>query len=37
MLLAAINGSGIMSERLAGRSLAVTLLADALATGASVL
>jgi hypothetical protein len=35
MLLAAVNGSGIMAERLAGGSVAVTLLADTLPTGAT--
>jgi glycerol uptake facilitator-like aquaporin len=37
MLLATIVGSGIMAERLAGGSIAVALLANAIATGAGLL
>src|SRR5438552_1231571 len=37
MLLAAIVGSGIMGERLAGGNIAVALLANALATGAALM
>ena len=37
MLLAAVVGSGIMAERLAGGNVAVALLANALATGAALL
>lgn len=36
MLLAAVVGSGIMAERLAGGNLALTLLANAVATGAAL-
>jgi glycerol uptake facilitator-like aquaporin len=36
LLLAAVVGSGIMGERLAGGNLAITLLANALATGAAL-
>ncbi len=36
MLLAAVIGSGIMGERLAGGNVAVTLLANTLATGAAL-
>jgi len=36
MLLAAVVGSGIMGERLAGGNVAVALLANALATGAAL-
>src|SRR5216684_3536069 len=36
LLLAAIVGSGIMGERLAGGNVAVALLANALATGATL-
>lgn len=36
MLLAAVVGSGIMGERLAGGNVAVALLANALATGAGL-
>ena len=36
MLLAAVVGSGIMAERLAGGNVAVALLANALATGAAL-
>lgn len=36
MLLAAVVGSGIMAERLAGGSVAVALLANAIATGAAL-
>ena len=35
-LLAAVVGSGIMAERLAGGNMAVALLANALATGAAL-
>ena len=34
LLLAAVVGSGIMGERLAGRNVALTLLANTLTTGA---
>jgi glycerol uptake facilitator-like aquaporin len=34
LLLAAVVGSGIMGERLAGGSVAIALLANSLATGA---
>ena len=34
-LLAAVVGSGIMAERLAGGNLAIALLANTLATGAA--
>jgi glycerol uptake facilitator-like aquaporin len=37
MLLAAIVGSGIMAERLAGGNMAVALLANTIATGAALL
>jgi glycerol uptake facilitator-like aquaporin len=37
MLLAAVVGSGIMAERLAGGNVAVALLANTLATGAALL
>ena len=37
LLLAAVVGSGIMGERLAGGNVAVTLLANTLATGAALL
>ena len=37
MLLAAVVGSGIMGERLAGGNVAIALLANALATGAALL
>src|SRR6516164_5800869 len=37
MLLIAVVGSGIMGERLAGGSVALALLANALATGAALL
>ncbi|HXD31892.1 MAG TPA: MIP/aquaporin family protein [Pyrinomonadaceae bacterium] len=37
MLLAAIVGSGIMGERLAGGNLAIALLANTIATGAALL
>jgi glycerol uptake facilitator-like aquaporin len=36
MLLAAVVGSGIMGERLAGGNMAITLLANTLATGAAL-
>lgn len=36
LLLAAVVGSGIMAERLAGGNVALTLLANALATGAAL-
>jgi len=36
MLLAAVVGSGIMAERLAGGNVAIALLANALATGAAL-
>jgi glycerol uptake facilitator-like aquaporin len=36
MLLAAVVGSGIMAERLAGGNVAVTLLANTIATGAAL-
>jgi len=36
MLLAAVVGSGIMGERLAGGNVAVALLANAFATGAAL-
>src|ERR1700694_5302201 len=36
MLLAAVVGSGIMGERLAGGNMAVVLLANTLATGAAL-
>jgi glycerol uptake facilitator-like aquaporin len=36
MLLAAVVGSGIMGERLAGGNIAIALLANALATGAAL-
>ncbi len=36
MLLAAVVGSGIMAERLAGGNLAIALLANAIATGAAL-
>src|SRR5277367_887008 len=36
MLLAAIVGSGIMAERLAGGNVAIALLANTLATGATL-
>lgn len=36
MLLAAVVGSGIMGERLAGGNVAITLLANTLATGAAL-
>ena len=36
MLLAAVIGSGVMGERLAGGNLAITLLANTLATGAAL-
>ena len=36
MLLAAVVGSGIMGERLAGGNVAITLLANAIATGATL-
>jgi glycerol uptake facilitator-like aquaporin len=36
MLLAAVVGSGIMGERLAGGSVALTLLANSIATGAAL-
>ena len=36
MLLAAVVGSGIMGERLAGGNLGVALLANTLATGAAL-
>src|SRR5919202_1502564 len=36
LLLAAVVGSGIMGERLAGGNLAVALLANAIATGAAL-
>ena len=36
MLLAAVIGSGIMGERLAGGNVAITLLANTLATGAAL-
>jgi glycerol uptake facilitator-like aquaporin len=36
LLLAAVVGSGIMGERLAGGNLAITLLANTLATGAAL-
>ncbi|HET9010957.1 MAG TPA: aquaporin, partial [Gemmatimonadaceae bacterium] len=35
-LLAAVVGSGIMGERLAGGNVAIALLANALATGAAL-
>jgi len=34
MLLAAVVGSGIMGERLSGGNVAITLLANSIATGA---
>src|SRR5881409_2905275 len=37
MLLAAVVGSGIMGERLAGGNVAITLLANSVATGALLL
>ena len=37
MLLAAVVGSGIMGERLAGGNVAIALLANALATGAALI
>ena len=37
LLLAAVVGSGIMAERLAGGNAAVALLANAVATGAALL
>ena len=37
MLLAAIVGSGIMAERLAGGNVAVALLANTIATGAALI
>jgi glycerol uptake facilitator-like aquaporin len=37
MLLAAVIGSGVMGERLAGGNVAITLLANTLATGAALL
>jgi glycerol uptake facilitator-like aquaporin len=37
LLLAAVVGSGIMGERLAGGSIAMTLLANSIATGAALL
>src|SRR5882724_2720893 len=37
MLLAAVVGSGIMGERLAGGNLAIALLANTVATGAALL
>ncbi len=37
MLLAAVVGSGIMAERLAGGSVAVALLANTIATGAALI
>src|ERR1700704_3427719 len=36
MLLAAVVGSGIMGERLAGGNVAITLLANTIATGATL-
>ena len=36
MLLAAVVGSGIMGERLAGGNVAIALLANTLATGAAL-
>jgi glycerol uptake facilitator-like aquaporin len=36
MLLAAVVGSGIMAERLAGGNAALTLLANTIATGAAL-
>jgi hypothetical protein len=36
LLLAAIVGSGIMGERLAGGNVAIALLANSIATGASL-
>ena len=36
LLLAAVVGSGIMGERLAGGNVAVALLANTLATGAAL-
>ncbi len=36
MLLAAVVGSGIMGERLAGGSVAAALLANTIATGAAL-
>src|ERR1700716_1688590 len=36
MLLAAVVGSGIMGERLAGGNVAIVLLANTLATGAAL-
>ncbi|MEP6705639.1 MAG: aquaporin family protein, partial [Acidobacteriota bacterium] len=36
MLLAAVVGSGIMAERLASGNVAVTLLANTVATGAAL-
>ena len=37
MLLAAIVGSGIMGERLAGGNVAIALMANVIATGAAIL
>src|SRR3979409_767253 len=37
MLLAAVAGSGVMGERLAGGNAAIALLANTLATGAALL
>jgi len=37
MLLAAVVGSGVMGERLAGGNVAITLLANTLATGAALI
>ena len=36
LLLAAVVGSGIMGERLAGGNMAIALLANSLATGAAL-
>jgi len=36
MLLAAVVGSGVMGERLAGGNVAIALLANTLATGAAL-
>ena len=36
MLLAAVVGSGIMAERLAGGNVAIALLANTIATGAAL-
>src|SRR5918996_513639 len=36
LLLAAVVGSGIMGERLAGGNIAITLLANTMATGAAL-